>query len=323
MFGRKKDAEGFYTGDAPASAPGFDGAEPTAYTGMPGVQQTPGQVGGAQPGAAQVDPAQLLDQVLARVPGFVDAPPGQQPAPPGTPPPSPQFSTAGTLDPATAARVQAALATSPKTGKLGLVILIPVIIAALGGLVGIGVAIFAATKASSAVSDVFSSVEMPTAIAPEDAAGEPAGEPVAEPASEPAAVVTAEYDEPALAEISRPDFTVAIGQPEVIKKKDPRAIRPPETGRYLVFPVTFAGVEGAQGLLDIVDADRFVLVLGEGDELTPTFAGVAGSISLAAVSADEPATGLLAFDTRAKGGTLQLRDDADQVMIEWSVGAAK
>lgn len=33
LFRRKKDAEGFYTGDAPASAPGLDGAAPSAYQG--------------------------------------------------------------------------------------------------------------------------------------------------------------------------------------------------------------------------------------------------------------------------------------------------
>ena len=41
LFSRGSDPEGFYTGDAPASVPGMDGAAPSAY----------------QPGAAPVPPA--------------------------------------------------------------------------------------------------------------------------------------------------------------------------------------------------------------------------------------------------------------------------
>jgi hypothetical protein len=42
VFGRKKDAQGLYTGDAPVSAPGFDGAEPTAYHGSPAGSEAVG-----------------------------------------------------------------------------------------------------------------------------------------------------------------------------------------------------------------------------------------------------------------------------------------
>ena len=50
MFGRKKDEVGLYTGDAPVSAPGFDGAEPSAYRGAPaGAPSTAPVSDGAAP----------------------------------------------------------------------------------------------------------------------------------------------------------------------------------------------------------------------------------------------------------------------------------
>lgn len=91
MFGRKKDAEGLYTGDAPVSAPGFDGAEPTAYDGAHSVT--------AQPTSQIVPiesptPAGVPPTTMPPAPGVVAS--GMPPAPgfgPSGMPPAPGFGT--------------------------------------------------------------------------------------------------------------------------------------------------------------------------------------------------------------------------------------
>ena len=72
MFGRKKDEAGLYTGDAPVSAPGFDGAEPSAYHGAPEVAPStaPGSDG----------PAPVMPPPPGFSPSGMPPPPGFNPA---------------------------------------------------------------------------------------------------------------------------------------------------------------------------------------------------------------------------------------------------
>lgn len=191
LFGRKKNAEDFYRGDAPVSAPGIDGDAPGAYQSETGGSTTSaarwaaasgapaGYLGGyQQPGPPVGQPAAPPTAGPAAPPNVGPATPpnGGQAAPTNGElvdmvsqvfqqstgqmfgPAQGQQGQAGArviaghgLDPATAARVQAALAKRPGVSKLGcLLIAIPVI----GALVGVGFAIFAAVKGVTATTDI-------------------------------------------------------------------------------------------------------------------------------------------------------------------------
>ena len=67
MFGRKKDEEGLYTGDAPVTAPGFDGAEPAAYQGEPAA---PAGGSSTAPEALPTQPSYPAPAAMPPAPGF-------------------------------------------------------------------------------------------------------------------------------------------------------------------------------------------------------------------------------------------------------------
>lgn len=166
LFGRKKDEQGLYTGDAPVSAPGFDGAEPGAYTGgqfrdssvsapppvaAPGPYPAPGGPApdyGMSHGSTTNPPGPSSPQdVLQGLPPRVQQVIGEF----MTPQQGQRVVAGQGLDPATAARVQQQLSQAGrKVSKLGcLLIAIPI----LGALVGAGFAVYAAVHATSSVQD--------------------------------------------------------------------------------------------------------------------------------------------------------------------------
>ena len=109
LFSRKRDAQGLYTGDAPVSAPGVDGAAPGAYQGVmwgadsEGSFQTP-------PGPGSPSYSAGPSMPLSTDP---PTPPGMTPfstGPVRQPEPAPQAAPgAGGLDPASIAEIQQVL----------------------------------------------------------------------------------------------------------------------------------------------------------------------------------------------------------------------
>lgn len=139
-------------------------------------------------------------------------------------------------------------------------------------------------------------------------------------ATRPAGVAAA-IGEAAMAEISRPGFTVTIDAPEVIAAGDARIGHRPVSGQYLVFPVTFTAVPGTTNHLGNVDSRAFVFVPDAAPAMFPEFSGVDGAFSFVSIGAAKPEQGFLAFDTAATAGTLQLRDGADRAVITWRINS--
>lgn len=127
--------------------------------------------------------------------------------------------------------------------------------------------------------------------------------------------------EPARAELSRPGFTVTVGEPAIRVAGDDGVGGRPVSGQYLVLPVEFAGVVGTQGHLGTVDSERFVFVPDSAPAMLPSFGAVDDAFSFVSIDAAEPETGSLAFDTTVTTGRLELRNQADRPVITWRIDA--
>ena len=174
LFSRKRDAQGLYTGDAPVSAPGVDGAAPGAYQGVmwgadsEGSFQTP-------PGPGSPSYSAGPSMPLSTDP---PTPPGMTPfstGPVRQPEPAPQAAPgAGGLDPATAARIQAALAAGPRKRRGGLLVLI--ILVAI--LVPAGFAVYKAVSAATSLTADAKARTSPDGVAGRHVGATPLGQPV-------------------------------------------------------------------------------------------------------------------------------------------------
>jgi hypothetical protein len=133
--------------------------------------------------------------------------------------------------------------------------------------------------------------------------------------------VTGVVGEGAQAEISRPGFTVTVGNAEVVPDGDARLGHHPTSGQFLVLPVDFTPNDGTSGHLGNVDREAFVFVPDGAPSMFPASGGVKDVFSFVSIDAAATERGALAFDTKATSGTLQLRDGADRPIITWAIDA--
>ncbi len=132
-------------------------------------------------------------------------------------------------------------------------------------------------------------------------------------------VVAGTVGTPAQGEISRPGFTVTVDHPRTVGTGNPDVYRRPTSGRYLLVELSVAPNAGVSSSLGLIERESFVFVTDDGADLVPESGAVSDALSLLSVSTDGPEHAVLAFDTAATAGTLQLLDRAGRVIITWRI----
>jgi len=116
-------------------------------------------------------------------------------------------------------------------------------------------------------------------------------------------------------EISRPGFTVTIDDPRTVDD----GIVAPESGRYLLMDLTVTPNPGVGSSLGLVDAASFVFVAEDGSEVPSEFGAVDGGLTVLLIDQHQSSGAVLAFDTVASAGTLQMRDVAGRTIATWQI----
>ncbi|HET8590250.1 MAG TPA: hypothetical protein VFM01_11510 [Nakamurella sp.] len=124
---------------------------------------------------------------------------------------------------------------------------------------------------------------------------------------------------PVQGEVSHPGFTVTVAKPRTIGASDPSVITKPRSGRYLLVDVRITPAPGVQGYLGLVDNESFAFVPSGGASVPASPAALGNASSTALVDDSDPVDLVMAFDTKAKAGTLQMKDGAGRTVITWKI----
>jgi hypothetical protein len=133
------------------------------------------------------------------------------------------------------------------------------------------------------------------------------------------APVAGKIGAPVQAQVSRPGFTVTVSRPRSIAASDQDVITKPRSGRYLLITVRITPAAGVHGYLGLVDNTSFVFVPSGGKAVPASIAALANATSSALVDDSEPVDLVVAFDTKAKAGTLHMKDGAGRTVITWRI----
>lgn len=133
------------------------------------------------------------------------------------------------------------------------------------------------------------------------------------------AAVAGKIGEPVQAEVSRPGFTVTVSRPRSIGAADKNVITNPRSGRYLLINARIAPTTRVSGYLGLVDNRSFVFVPAGGKAVPASVAAVGNAMSSALVDDSRPVDLVVAFDTKVKAGTVQMKDGAGRTVITWRI----
>jgi hypothetical protein len=133
------------------------------------------------------------------------------------------------------------------------------------------------------------------------------------------APVAGKIGAPVQAEVSRPGFTVTVTKPRSIGAADKNVITKPRSGRYLLVNARITPAAGVGGYLGLVDNRSFEFVPSGGTAVPASVAAVGNAMSSALVDDSRPVDVVMAFDTKVKAGTLQMKDGAGRTVITWKI----
>jgi len=314
LFGKKDDA--LYRGDAPASAPGFDGVEPSAYQGTTPSRPYEGSSVGTSPYPASSVPYPTTPSVATpsvATPSFDNPTFDAQPYVPTTPSPPAQFSpTMG--GPPSAPAVPQALATamayaqSQQRGiKRSLTrtligFLVPLLF--LGGLVVAGFLVY--NNFEDEISDVVNADVFNSDNESDSGPGEPVDGAVG-------TLVNVTLGDNAY------DITIASATSQTTAA--PGSIFAPSSGGYLVIQLSLTRTDTNESVSQISWYDWIFTTDGaEPLESDLIAGGYEPRLSTLNLAPNETATGVIVFDTTETVGTLGLTT-FDGTWAEWPITA--
>lgn len=292
LFGRKDD--GLYRGDAPASAPGFDGVQPSAYQVSPAARRPydPRSIGTPDPhrtGATPYSTGAAPDPTGARPypTGATPYPAVGSAQPPGTGHP-PGLAAAMAL----AADQQRVLKRTVTRSLLGL--LVPMIL--VGGLVVAGFVV---------VDKVRDGIDNPFG------AGSAGGQPFEGVVGSPGEVTLGDNSYRITIEAATAQPSAAWGNYSA-----------PASGGFLVIELSLTRTDANAAVSQISWFDwTFTAESGPAQDGELIAGGYEPLLSTLNLAPQETATGLVAFDTAASAGTLSLTT-YDGVWAQWPIVAS-